>query len=392
MYIHDLNCGWLNHPFLARSFSVKDEQTVEKIIKFGVQEIDIDTGRGMDVVDAPPREEVDKEIQEKLIEIVAKKPEEIVSVSFNEEILNAKKIKNETIKAVQKIMENIKFGGEIEKGPVGDLVGNIVNSVFRNQDALVALGRLRKSDEYVYNHCMSVCVLMSSFAKHLGIDSGLIKEIGIGAMLHDIGTVKISEDILRKKTSLSEEEYEEIKKHVNFGHTLLQQTDGITDVSLLAVSEHHERLDGSGYPYGLKGDEISQYGQAMAIVDVYDALTTKRCYKRKIPPTEAMKMLYEWGGRQFSKELVEKFIRSIGIYPVGSLVRLESGLLGVVINHCENSLVKPVVRIIYNTLTQSNIAIPYDIDLSGPLGKGGADRIVSYESPETWDILTEVYM
>ncbi|GBD96841.1 MAG TPA: HD-GYP domain-containing protein [Nitrospirae bacterium] len=392
MYIHDINCGWLDHPFLGRSFKVENDEMVDKIVKYGIREVYIDTDLGPDDADALTKEEVERDIHEKLHEIVEKKPEEIRHVSFNEEILNAKKIKKETIEAVQKIMNDIKLGGQIEKEAVGGLVGNIINSVFRNQDALIALGRLRKTDEYVYNHSMSVCVLMSSFAKHLGVDSGLIRQIGIGAMLHDIGTTKIPVKILSKKTALSEAEYEKIKKHVSFGRMLLERTEGITEVSIITASQHHERLDGSGYPNGLKGGEISRYGQAIAIVDVYDALTTKRCYKRKIPPTEALKMMFEWGGLQFNKELIEKFIRCVGIYPVGSLVRLESGLLGVVVNHSEESLLKPVVRIVYNTARESNIAIPYDVDLSKPLGKGGADRIISYESPEKWDILTEVYL
>ncbi len=396
MYIHDLNCSWLKHPFFGNSVKINDEKIIEKINDYGVSEVYIDTDLGLDVVDAPTGEEVGQEIQEELKEeelkeVDEKKPKLGYVVSIDKEIINARRIKQETVQTIQKIMSNVKLGKQIERGRVEYLVDNIIDSIFRNQDALIGLGRLRKINDYVYNHSMSVCVLMISFCRQLGFDAELIREIGIGAMLHDIGTTKVHSHILNKKTALSEEEYEKIKKHVEYGHTLLEGTEGVSNTTIITAYQHHERLDGSGYPNGLRGDEITQYGQAIAIVDVYDALTTKRCYKRKIPPTQALRMLYERSGVQFNKNLVQQFIRCIGIYPVGSMVRLESGLLGIVISHNEGSLLKPVVRVIYDTKKESNI-VPYDVDLSKTSGKGGADRIINYESPEKWEIQPEVYL
>jgi len=173
---------------------------------------------------------------------------------------------------------------------------------------------------------------------------------------------------------------------------ILEETDGVTETAIITAYHHHERLDGSGYPHGLKADKISYSGQALAIVDVYDSLTTKKCYRRKIPPTQALEMIYEWSERQFNRELVQKFIRCIGIYPVGSLVRLESGLIGVVIDHCEDNLLQPVVRAIYNRKTDRYIPVPYDIDLSQPQGSGGRERILSYEFQEELNIQPEMYL
>ncbi len=394
MFIHDLNCSWLNHPFMGRgkSINVTNSHIIEKIHKSVIKEVYIDTEKGLDVAGAVIKEEVDRNIDKELIEIVEKKPEDIKTVSLGEEMFNAKKIQKETMKAVQSVMNDVKLGRQIEKGRIDDQVEEIIFSIFRNQDALISLGSIREVDEYVYKHCISTCVLLSTFAKYLGIESGIIREIGTGAMLHDIGITKISPKILKKKTVLTDKEYEIVKKHVGYSSKILEETSGISDIALIPVKQHHERMDGSGYPYGLEGDEISELGQAMAIVDVYDALTTKRCYKKKIPPTEALKIIYERSGSQFGKKMVEKFICCIGVFPVGSLVRLESGLLGIIIKHNEESRLKPVVRVVYNTRTDSAVAMPYDIDFSRPLSRGASDRIVSYESPERFDILTEIYL
>ena len=388
MFIHDLNSQWLKHPFFGSSVKVTSEKIIEKIIAYGIEEVFIDTDLGIDVLDSPLKDEVERKASRKIDDISRVRADKKKIVSIDEEIITAKKIKQEAVRTVQKIMTDIKLGKQIEKEKVEVLVDNIIDSVIRNQDALIALSKLRKINDYVHNHSMSVCVLMSTFAKHLGYDSGIIREIGVGAMLHDVGTARMPLEILNKTSELSEEEFEIIKKHVKYGRTLLEKTSGINDVIIEMAYQHHERLDGSGYPNGIKGDEISHFGKAIAIVDVYDALTSKQCYRRWITPTEALRVLYDRKGTEFDPDLVEKFIHCIGVYPVGSLLRLESGLLGFVVNHNEISMLEPVVRIVYDSNTESKISIPYDLDLS----EGSKDRIVGYESPERFEIHAEAYI
>jgi HD-GYP domain-containing protein (c-di-GMP phosphodiesterase class II) len=392
MYIHDLNCSWLNHPFYGSSMEVKDDETVEKILKYGISEVYIDTDKGLDVIETSLKQALKKQTHEELAKIAERKLERNLKISINEEMIKARKIKTETVKTIKNVMNDAKLGKPIERGKVERDVDAIADSIFRNQDALIGLGRLRSVNEYTYCHSMSVCILMVSFAKHLGFEENLIKEIGIGAILHDVGTSKIPPEILNKKSTLTENEYEIIKKHVQYGKEIMEQTTGISDISIVTAYEHHERMDGSGYPNGLKGDDISILGQAMGIVDVYDALTTKRSFRGKIHPTEALRMIYGWGEARFNSTLVQEFIRCIGIYPVGTLVGLESGLLGVIINHCEKDMLKPIVRIVYNTKNNSYISMPYDIDLSKEDGKGGGDRIINYESPEEWNLQPEMYL
>ncbi len=395
MYVSDVNAGWFKHPFMTNSLKLEDEQMVQTIISHGIAEVFIDTDKGLDVGEhAPTIKEVRDKIQHDIDKVIEfkEKVEIVRKVPIHEELAKARKIKKETIQAVKRVMEDVMSGKEIEKGPVEEVVDNIIDSVIRNQDALVGLGRLRKVDEYTYTHSMGVCVLMVSFGRYLGFDSLLLREVGLGALMHDIGKTKVPFEILNKNGTLSEEEYEIIKNHATYSRDLLSETSGISETAIITAYEHHERIDGTGYPQGLTGDKISEYGRAIAIADVYDAITSDRCYQRKIQPTKALRMLYEWSEFHYDSDLVQKFIRCVGVYPVGTLVRMESGLLGVVVNHGEKSMLQPVVRMVFNIKKDSYITFPYDVDLSEPLSKGGADRIVGYEDPDKVNIQPEAYL
>ncbi|NOZ68109.1 MAG: HD-GYP domain-containing protein [Deferribacteres bacterium] len=391
MYVHDFNCGWLRHPFLTNSAKIRDDKTIEKIIDAGIRELYIDTDKGLDVAGAPTEKEVKQEIQAELNRIAAKpKPDNIKSVSVQEELIRAKEIKKEAKKTVQKIMEDIRLGRQLELEKAEHVVGKMVNSIFRNKDALASLGRIKKTDEYTFFHSVGVSVLMISFAKHLGLDPELIKIIGTGALLHDIGKMKVPLEILNKPGRLTEDEFAKIKEHVEHGRRILKEYPGIDEVSVLVAAQHHERFDGSGYPNGLKGDAISKFGQMAAIADVYDAITSDRCYHKGMLPTEALRKIFEWGEFHFNKELVHQFIRCMGIYPVGTLVSLESGLLGIILDRGEKSLLHPTVRIVYD-MKKGRYVTPYDVDLAQPLN-GGGDRVKSYESPARWKIKLENYL
>jgi putative nucleotidyltransferase with HDIG domain len=392
MYVHDFNCGWLNHPFLTNSMKIEDDQTIQKVIEYGIRELYIDTDQGYDLGGAPTEDEVKQEIQSEIDRIVKPETENRIAVSVKEEIVKAKEIRNKAKETVHNIMEDVRFGRQIKTEEVGQVVDNMIDSIFRNQDALMSLGRLKEKDEYTYMHSVSVGVLMISFGKHLGLDMQVLKEVGVGAMLHDVGKMIVSQVILNKTEQLTEKELAMMRKHAEYSRTILEQTHGISDNAIAMAAQHHERIDGTGYPLGLKGDEISYYSKAVAIADVYDAMTSQRCYQDKFLPTDVLKKLYEWSSYHYDRTLVEQFIRCIGIYPVGTLVQLESGLIGVIIQNGEKNLLQPVVRIVYNTRNGSYVKLPYEIDLAQPSGKKGEDRIVSYGSLEKLGIKPEIYL
>lgn len=391
MYIHDFNCGWLNHPFLSNSMYIDREEIIRKAVDYGIRELYIDTDKGHEVSDAPTKEEVQKEIREEIDRIAEQgkegpEPLSRAPLPLREEMAKAKEIREEAKKVVHSIMDDIRFGRQIKTEAIAPVIDDMVDSVFRNQDALISLGRIKQKDEYTYMHSVSVGVLMISFGKHLGFDLPLLREVGMGAMLHDVGKMIVPQAVLNKEDQLTEDELAMMRKHVEYGRMLLRQTKDITETAITIASQHHERIDGTGYPLGLKDGEIGYYSKIVAIVDVYDAMTSRRCYQDKYQPTEVLRRLYEWSSHHFDKLLVQKFIRCVGIYPVGTLVRLESGLIGIIVRHGEKSLLHPVVRVVYDTRNRNYLRVPYDIDLSHPNGKNGDDRIVNYESFERYNI------
>jgi putative nucleotidyltransferase with HDIG domain len=274
---------------------------------------------------------------------------------------------------------------------VWDWVEKIIDSTLRNQDALLTLSSIRKVDEFTYMHSLSVATMMIVFCSSLYLKRNIITEVGTGALLHDIGKSKLPLELLNKAGHLSEEETAKMRDHVDLGCEVLSKTPGLTPISLSVAAEHHENYDGTGYPKGLKGEEISVYGQIAAIVDMYDNLTSDRGYSKGMSPTVALNRLLEVSGHQFNEELVQRFIRRIGIYPVGTLVKLDNGFLGVVLEQGARDLLNPVIRLIYDTEKKWFIK-PRDLDLSNPKEETKDVKIVSPESPDKWKINPKTYL
>ncbi len=378
MFIHDLNCGWIDHPFAFNTFRVKDEGTVQKIIAYGIREVYIDTAVGLDVTDAQTQAEVDAEIHQGIVRVAeGRKPPP--HAPLREEIVAARRIHSEANKVVHDIMSDIRLGKQIEVEKVEPVVERITDSIFRNKDALTSLSRIKEKDNYTFQHSVSVCALLVAFARAMEYERDVILEAGTGGLLHDIGKMKVPDSVLNKPGALTAPEFTIMQSHAALGRDILKETAGVTDIAILIAGQHHERFDGTGYPDKLKDDGISVFGQMAAIVDVYDALTSNRIYHKGMEPTAALKKLFEWGKFHFNEELVQHFIRVIGIYPVGALVSLESGQLAVVVQQGEKSLLQPQVRIIFDL--EKGYITPRDLDLSS-----GNDHIVNHELADKWGI------
>lgn len=385
MFVHDLDCGWFGHPFFSSRFEVDGDRTIAKIVQAGIREVYIDTSKGLDAADALTEAEVREEIHASIQAVAEDKTETARAVPAAEEMAAAQAVYRDAQQIAHGFMEDVRLGRQIEVEKVGRVVGRMVDSIFRNQDALLSLGRLRQKDEYTFQHSVGVCVLTVSFSKEMGFDRKTIDEIGVGALLHDVGKMRVPLDILNKPGRLTEEEFEVVKGHVAESDRILSETPGIGQAAVRVAGEHHERYDGSGYPRKLAGEGISIYGQMAAIVDVYDAITSDRVYHKGMEPTAALEKVIEWSRFHFKEDLARKFVQTVGIYPVGSLVRLENGLLGIVVEQGRRGLLYPLVRAVYDTRKERFIP-PRDVDLSLLADKGKAERIVGHESPKDWNL------
>lgn len=401
MFVHDFNCAWLEVPFFQRSLLIKDDHMVEKVVKQGIHAVYIDTKKGLDLSDGVPEEEVKKSVKESIQKMAGKmKPSALPGFDFSkaveikdeiplkEELKRAKVIKEEANRVVTDLMSDVRLGKQIKTEKVTHVVGSMVNSVLNNKHALMSLSRIKQKDEYTFMHSVSVCVLLISYCKTIGLDQVTMNQVGMGGLLHDIGKMKVSQDILNKADGLTDDEFEEMKRHVPEGTKILEQLPNIPSPALVVTSQHHERWDGSGYPNGLKGDEISLFGQMSAVVDVYDAITSNRVYHKQMEPGDALKKIYEWRGRHFNNDIVQNYIRCVGIYPIGTLIRTESGYLGVVIEQGQKDMLRPRVRLIFN-LKKDVFINPKDIELESM--EGGSDNIVTSESPEKWKVNPMMY-
>lgn len=389
MHVSDFNAGWLNHPFMFNSMAITSDEQVEKVMVSGIKELYIDTDKGIDCEDAPTAAEAHTAERAALIAsaTTAPLPEKAAKVSLHEELGRARNTFGEATRIIRTIMDDMRFGRQIQIDAVRPVVERISASIARNSNALMIMQRLQRNDDYTFLHSVNVCTLMANFTGSADMAPQAMHDITIGALLHDVGKMRINMNLLKKPARFTEGEFRLVKAHVLLGADQLRQLPDMPALAFEPVEQHHERMDGSGYPKGLKGGEISIPGRMTAIADVYEAISSDSYYRKGMSPAQAMQKMFEWTNKNklFDPELMQLFIRSLGIYPVGSLVVLESGRIAVVIEQHEGQLLTPVVRAIYDSKRQHYIP-PEDIDLAASVGQGGADRITGYEVPEKWQI------
>lgn len=392
MYVQELCASWMSSPFWQKSFLIDDQATIEKIKKAGISEIWIDTEKGCDVLQEEVEETKETSIQEleSTEVVIGSEPAEIrvpfsevQAVSMDAEMGRAAKIVGKSKGAVFSMFSEARMGKAIEADQAMPLVEEIANSVMRNPGALIGLARLKTADDYTYMHSVAVCALMIALSRQLGLTDDETREAGLAGLLHDIGKMAVPSEILNKPGRLTDEEFVSVKEHPSAGHAMLLESKGVGAIALDVCLHHHEKMDGSGYPKGLKGEQISLYAKMGAVCDVYDAITSNRPYKSGWCPAESLKKMSEWSRGHFDEKVFQAFVRSIGIYPVGTLVKLQSGRLGVVIEQqIGKSLLLPKVRAFFSTRSMAYIS-PVLLDLAGP---GIQDKIVSREDASTWEI------
>lgn len=384
MYVHDLSCDWMTHPFMRNRFLLRSDEEIRKIIAAGIHDVVIDNSKGLDVQDAPTVAQAAAAIERELVQI-ASAPQLVTRVSLGMELARATQLRKQATGLVRTVMADVRLGNAVDLDRVEPMVEDITESILRNPGALVGLLRIKTKDDYTFLHSISVCALMVAFCRSRGMDAATTHQAGLGGLLHDTGKALVPDAILNKPGPLSPEEFALVKRHPRDGHAILLQTPEVGPIPLDIALHHHERRDGSGYPDGLAGDAIGELAQMAAIVDVYDALTSERSYHKAIPAADALRKIYEWSKFHFNPVFAQDFMRCVGIYPVGTMVKLESGRLAVVIEAHESNLLAPKVNVFFSTRSNAYIK-PETVDLSRGLGFGGGDKIVGHESAAKWQV------
>jgi HD-GYP domain-containing protein (c-di-GMP phosphodiesterase class II) len=384
MFVQELKGPWIDHPFWKKAFKLEDISDLKKLQASGIKELVIDTSKGLDIA------ELDVVIEPSLL-AAAEAPPEIKStanptqeparISAAAEHEQAKRVINNSKKAVASMFHDARMGKAVSAEAAMQLVDDIAASVDRNLGALISLVRLKNKDEYTYMHSVAVCALMVALAKELELSESEIKQAGLAGLLHDIGKAGIPMDVLNKPGALTDEEFTLVKLHPERGHALLLQANILDEVVLDVCLHHHEKVNGMGYPNKLQANEISLFAKMGAVCDVYDAITSNRPYKEGWEPGVSLQRMAQWADH-FDDTVFKAFVKSVGIYPIGSMVKLKSGRLAVVIDQSAKSLLMPIIKVFFSTKSKSRIKIEL-VDLSKPHEQ---DSIVGHENPAAWGI------
>jgi putative nucleotidyltransferase with HDIG domain len=376
-------CGsWMEHPFWRTAFVLTDATDIEAILASSIKEVWIDCEKGRDVAAGETAvSEAESEAQvEAELKLVADGQRQIAPVSAAAEIERATKICQQAKQAVVSMFEEARMGNTVDVGGAELLVEEISDSVSRNPGALISLARLKTVDDYTYMHSVAVCAMMVALAKQLGLDEAQTRSAGLAGLLHDLGKALMPMAVLNKPGKLTDAEFTIIKSHPVEGHKMLLGGVNVDPMVLDVCLHHHEKTDGSGYPSGLKADEISLFAKMGAVCDVYDAITSNRPYKLGWDPAESLRKMAEWTRGHFDPTVFQAFVKSMGIYPVGSLVRLTSGRIGVVVEQTAKSLTTPRIKVFFSTKSNMRI-LPQVIDLSQP---DTSEKIAGREDPAKW--------
>ena len=373
MFIQALGGRWMDHPFWRSSFKLAKAEDLQTLLQSGVPEVVIDTDQGLDVAAAPapmPAATPPPPPQDA--------PPTVPRVSYEQELDQAKLIQSKAKRAITDLFNEARLGNAIEISAVAPLVEDINKSIERNSGALLSIVRLKTIDDYTYMHSVAVCALMISLGQRLGLVGDELQQVGMAGLLHDVGKMGVPIEVLNKPGKLTNAEFTVIQNHPRQGWEILNNAQVRDAIALDVVLHHHEKMDGTGYPERLSGDSISLHARMCAVCDVYDAVTSDRPYKRGWGPAEAIQRMAEFRAGHFDEAIFQSFVKTIGIYPTGALVRLKSGRLAIVVDQTEKSLLTPKVKVFFSTKSNGPIKMEV-IDLSR-----SQDDIESLEDVGAW--------
>jgi HD-GYP domain-containing protein (c-di-GMP phosphodiesterase class II) len=390
MFVDDFEGRWIDHPFWRSRFMVETADQLARIRESGVRAVIIDRERSRVMPPAPDDFPVERRRAstgilprytgpDRRSPHKTGPPAAIRPVSYAQERRRAARVIDKSRRAVIDLFDSARLGRAVDGAKIAPLAQAISDSIARHSRALLNLVRLKNKDEYTYLHSVAVCALMINFARHLQLDEAEVQELGVAGLLHDVGKVAIADDVLLKPGKLTLIERGAVEGHPLAGHDLLAQSTDVPAAALEVCLRHHEKMDGTGYPGGLRGAALSLHARMGAICDVYDAVTSDRPYKAAWTPCEALTAMESWPGH-FDPHLLEKFADSLGIFPVGTLVTLSSGMLGIVTGSTGDSGDAVIVRAFFSCDLLAECP-PFDCEI-GPTTR--EPRIVGRASRKFW--------
>lgn len=366
MFVSRLDRPWLETPLPFQGFKILSGKDIERVKRY-CDHVYVDVEKGM----APSTEQRlagtpvqahdagDNEYV-RLRKLVYERAHK-----FEAELPEAELVHDELSTSICQVMDNLSYGNRLELSAIKTGVKAMLDSVLRNPSAFLWVNRLKKADNYTYSHLIGTSIWCAVFGRHLGLARGQLEELALGGLLIDVGKAKLPTDLLKKTERLTEQEYELIKQHVDFGVRILAEAGNISHTVLRMVATHHERWNGHGYPVGLKGKQIPVFGRIVGLIDSFEAMTAPRPFSRGISPHDAISEFYEQRGTVFEPALVEQFIRACGIYPTGSLVELSTGEVAVVVGLESAMRLRPKVMVVLDENKKPCTKL-HTIDLSLP--------------------------
>lgn len=338
------------------------EETLARFRRLEVAHVYIDVAKGLDCEGSESVNALKRQQEEELKRVAV---EQVCApkVKFDEEIERARALQNKAHGLVQGIMADVKMGKAFDGAAVDAIASEVVESLNANQNALGSLLRLREMDQYLLEHSTNVAVLMGVIARSMGVVGQDLHEMVFGGFVHDVGKIRVPDEVLHKPGRLDASEWGEMKNHVRYGLESLKGIPGISRKALEICGHHHERLDGTGYPFQLSSDRIGLHARIAAVADVYDAITADRCYHKGMEPTAALKKLIEWSGDHLDRDIVYQLIRCIGLYPAGAWVLLSRGMVALVREINYQQPTRPSVLLVYDTHNRIKLE-PVVVDLT----------------------------
>jgi HD-GYP domain-containing protein (c-di-GMP phosphodiesterase class II) len=374
MYVAELDRPWLETPFLFQGFYIRGQDEIDELRKFcDYVYIYLETGQdaagpargrlpwiperlGGTVRDGRrrgwlrlrSRRRRHQDLAHTGIQAAQRQPVYKETTGLKEEVANATGVHKEAVETVHAVMTGLRLSDKLDVQRLETAVNPMVDSILRNPAALAYLIRLQNKGDYLYRHSLASLVWATVLGRHIGLNREDLNVVALGAMLLDMGKIRLPDEILEKPTKLTDEEYALMKRHVEFGLEILKETKEVDERVMDMVAHHHERFNGSGYPNGLRGSQVPVFARIAGIVDAYDAMITPRSYAKPMSSFDAFRQLRLQADIEFQAELIDQFTQAIGVFPTGTLVELNTGQIAVVTKQNRVRRLRPEIMVIMN--------------------------------------------